>query len=255
MTGGRPLLGVVDWGIGGVGVVRELDRAAPGLDLVYWSDTGATPYGLLARPALRARLREIVERMAALGCDEVVLACNAASTVVDDLTGGPVPVEGIIGHGVAAVGARAGTIGIVGGRRMIASRAYARGLAAPGRRVVSRDAQPLSAHIEAGRQSTAEFEADLRRIVRPLVGSTAVVLACTHYPAAADAFAAELAGTTLIDPAVALADAVEARLAGDDHASRGRGTRRYLTTGNPDEMRRAARVAWAVDLHAEAVDR
>jgi len=236
-------LGIVDWGIGGLGLLGHLDRARPGLDVVYWSDTGSTPYGLVPTAALAARLRSVAGELAGRGCTEVVLACNAASTVVDRLAGAPIPVSGIIAAGVAAVPARLdGVVGVVGGRRTIRSGRYRRVLTRPGRRVVSRVAQPLSAHIEAGRIGTTAFEQDLRRIVAPLRGADAVILACTHYPAASDAFAAELPGTLLIDPAAQMAGDLIARLVP------GTGERTILTTGDPALMRTSAEAAWAMDL-------
>jgi glutamate racemase len=173
----------------------------------------------------------------------VVLACNAASTVVDRLQREPVPVGGIITAGVAAVPAGlTGAVGVVGGRRTIRGGHYRRALTRPGLRVVSRVAQPLSAHIEAGRIGTAAFEADLHRIVAPLRGADAVVLACTHYPAASDTFAAELPGTTLLDPAAQMATELMARLAP------GSGERTILTTGDRALMRTSAESAWSIDL-------
>lgn len=236
-------LGIVDWGIGGLGLLGHLDRDRPGLDVVYWSDTGFTPYGLVPTAALAARLRAVADALAGRGCTEVVLACNAASTVVDRLGGAAVPVSGIIAAGIATVpDDLAGTIGVVGGRRTIRGGHYRRGLVRPGLRVVSRVAQPLSAHIEAGRIGTDAFEQDLRRIVAPLRGADAVVLACTHYPAATEAFAAALPGTALLDPAAQLAADLVGRL------GPGTGRRTVLTTGDPALMRRSALAAWGRDL-------
>lgn len=242
-----PTLGIVDWGIGGLGLLGLLDQRLPGLDVAYWSDTGSVPYGLQPTSDLAARLREVVAELAGRGCTEVVLACNAASTVVGRLGGGPVPVTGIISAGVAAVPADLdGTIGVVAGRRTIRGGRYRRGLARPGRTVVSRVAQPLSAHIEAGRIGTPEFDDDLRRIVAPLRGASAVVLACTHYPAASASFAHELPGTQLVDPAAHLADELVARWAAV--AAAGSGARRFTTTGDPVLMRSAAAAAWGIEL-------
>jgi glutamate racemase len=57
----------VDWGIGGIGLVRALDRAAPGLPVLYWSDAGATPYGQMRVDQLAGRLTTVVEALAELG--------------------------------------------------------------------------------------------------------------------------------------------------------------------------------------------
>jgi glutamate racemase len=241
-------LGIIDWGIGGLGLLGHLDASAPEVDVVYWSDTGFAPYGLVPTDALAARLLAVTGELTERGCTEVVLACNAASTVADRLSAAAVPVSGIIEAGIASVPKELdGVVGVVGGRRTIRGGRYRRALTRPGRRVVSRVAQPLSAHIEAGRIGTAAFERDLRRIVAPLRGADAVILACTHYPAASASFAAELPGTTLLDPAAHLADDLAARLAP------GAGERTILTTGDPSAMRASALAAWGIDL--PAIDR
>jgi len=246
---GAARLGVVDWGIGGLGLVGMLDHAAPALPITYWSDTGAPPYGLVRTADLVRRLRMIVDRLAGEGCTEVVLACNAASTVVDRLGPTAVPVEGIITHGIAAVPPAAeGMVGVVGGRRLVASGAYRRGLASPRRLIRSRVAQPLSAHIEAGRTGSPEFATDLARITRPLRGASAVVLACTHYPAAARHFADQLPGTTLVDPAAHLAASIAERHRSTSGSAAAE--RVVLTSGDPGAMRAGAEAAWGMAVAA-----
>ncbi|MEE6167046.1 MULTISPECIES: glutamate racemase [unclassified Mycolicibacterium] len=243
-------LGIVDWGVGGVGLVRALDHLAPGLPVLYWSDTGVTPYGRMHTGELAARLTAVVTELARRGATEVVLACNAASTVTARLRSVPIPVEGIIGHGVASVpDGIGGPIGVVGGRRTIASGCYRRGLARPDRAVLSRVAQPLSAHIEAGRLGSPQFLADLRSIVAPLRHVQALVLACTHYPAASPWFSDVLGDVVLLDPAERFAAAVAQRHP-QARGSTGLAARTYLTTGDPDAMRRGAATAWATELRA-----
>lgn len=253
MMSSNSCLGIVDWGIGGIGLVRTLDKLAPGLPVLYWSDAGATPYGRMGTDELTARLSTVVTALADRGATEVVLACNAASTVVGQLGAPPIPVEGIIDHGVASIPEDiTGAIGVVGGQRTIAGGHYRRGLARRGRVVLSRVAQPLSAHIEAGRTGSPEFLADLASIIAPLRGVDALVLACTHYPAARRWFAAALPNTLLVDPAERLATAIAARYPQTQHTA-GLGARVYLTTGDPEAMRLGAARAWDTAVTATAV--
>jgi glutamate racemase len=253
MTATSPCLGIVDWGIGGVGLVQALDQLVPGLPLLYCADTGVTPYGRMGTDELTARLTTVVADLAERGATEVVLACNAASTVVERLRSAPIPVEGIIGHGVASVPDEiTGPVGVVGGRRTIAGGHYRRGLSRTGRVTMSRVAQPLSAHIEAGRAGSPQFLADLTRIVAPLRRVDTLVLACTHYPAASRWFAEALPNALLIDPAERLSAAVAERHPQTRHAQNP-SARTFLTTGDPDAMRRGAARAWGMSLTATAI--
>lgn len=245
-------LGIVDWGIGGLGLVDALDRVAPGLSVLYWSDAGATPYGRMPADELTERLMTVVGALAARGATEVVLACNAASTVVGRLSTAPIPVEGTITHGLACVPEDLASIGVVGGRRTIDAGHYRRGLARPGREVLSRVAQPLSAHIEVGRAGSPQFLADLDRILAPLHKVDALLLACTHYPAASSWFAATLPNALLIDPAERMATAIAERYPQARAATR-LASRLFLTTGDPEAMRRGALHAWGTALTATPV--
>lgn len=222
------MIGILDWGIGGEGTRDELRRRRPDLDLFYIADNGSTPYGMMSRRDLTDRVAEVVSRLASEGCSLVAIACNAASTVVDDVARrSSIPILGIIDAGVAAVEETDHhTIGVVGGARTIRSGIYRRRLEASGRTVRSRIAQPLSGMIERGEETSDRFGAELRRIIDPLRDCDALLLACTHYPRTIDRFRAEMPGVTMIDPAERLVDTV---LSTDPPP--GAGVDRYLRTG------------------------
>ncbi len=241
-------IGVLDWGIGGFGVVREILRRAPGQPILYFSDAGTTPYGLVPAPALAARVANAAAWFMSRGVARLVIACNAASSVVprapfpDGMT-----VQGVIVPGVELVRA-AGLerIGLVGGRRTVRSGLHRRLLAPSGVQVHARVAQPLSAFIEAGDHGSRELRATLEAIVAPLRDEPAVLLACTHYPAIADRFREVLPRAALLDPAPSVAEAlVGARVrSGAVDASRIDAT----TSGDPRAMVRAAAAAFGVEI-------
>ena len=237
-------LGFLDWGIGGIGIFHAFRQRRPEVPVLYWSDTGATPYGRLPAAALTARVRRVLRAMAGQGVTHAVIACNAASTILPELGEVGIPVMGVIEPAIAMVTpALEGVLGVVGGARTIRSGLYRRALATPRRQVIQRIAQPLSAHIEAGRVGTPAFERDLGRILAPLAGADAILLACTHYPSAREAFRRLAPRASLLDPAEAVVETLIARW----RLPRGRGDL-FVTTGLPGEMRRAARTAWGSDL-------
>lgn len=249
-----PHVGVLDWGIGGLDALARLRRRFPGLVLTYLSDSGAVPYGKLGADELDARVTAVV---AALGVTHCVIACNAASSVLP-LREPPCPMVGVIAPGVAAaLRTPYRRIGVVGGARTVASGAWSRPLEAAGREVVQSVAQPLSAHVEAGRLGGPELEGDLARVLAPIreAGVEALVLACTHYPAIAGAFARQLPGVALLDPVDALIDAAAAAFPLGDAGPGAPGPLRVLTTGDPAATRASARLAWGLDLEVTNVSR
>lgn len=267
-------LGILDWGIGGMGVFRLLRDRHPALPLVYWSDAGATPYGKMPTPVLAARLRNVMGALRARGVGNLIVACNAASSALPclgvtadsdtlELPGGPIRVTGMISHAVgltAQSGAR--TVGVVGGEGTIASGCYPRALEPLGLRVHQRIAQPLSALIETGEISGPRIEDLLAQILSPLQAVDTLLLACTHYPALGTLWQRYLSPQTMVlDPAPAVVSWVEAQGWPSDRAEslgepsihgHNAGIRDdlILTTGDPALMRRGAALAFGVHLPA-----
>jgi glutamate racemase len=243
-------VGILDWGIGGVGVRRALRRRAPGVPVLYLSDSGFTPYGLLSRSALGARVSRLLWYLAENGATSIVVACNAASTVLDAIVAArapDLPVLGVIAPAIALVPEKfRGTLGVLGGRRTIRSQLYRRGLERPGRRIVQRIAQPLSAHIEAGRTESSDCARDLERIMNPLRDADALLLACTHYPAILHKIARQAPHARLFDPAEQVVEHLLSHFPLPARSLRDQ----TLTTGSAYQTRAAAGRAWGFDLGA-----
>jgi glutamate racemase len=252
-------LAIIDWGIGGLGFFQLLAARHPAVPVVYLSDAGCTPYGKLPRRALAARVDRLLRHLAgAHGVDHAVLACNAASTVLADLSAprDGIAVTGVIAPALAELARRPpARVGVIGGRRTVLSGVYGRALRAAGHEVRQRVAQPLSAHVEAGRLDTPGVRRDVAAILAPLRGVDTLVMACTHYPALAPLFAEHCPAAALYDPAAAALARVEREWPLAAPAPPPPPAHRFLTTGNVEAMRRAARLGFGVELERiEAVD-
>ena len=90
------MLGIIDWGIGGIGVYKALKERLGDLPVVYFSDTGTTPYGKMSKRELNGRLDQVIAFLKAQGAANIVIACNAASTAIPYLDKTGVSIEGVI---------------------------------------------------------------------------------------------------------------------------------------------------------------
>lgn len=249
------MIGVLDWGIGGFGFYAALQRARPGTPVLYFSDAGFTPYGKVPAARLSRRVLLVLGELRRRGATHVVIACNAASTVlpalgVADFSGevitpdGPVVVTGIIAHALERVRQQSpAAVGVIGGMRTIRSGAYARPLRSRGIEVHQRIAQPLSARVERGDLDSAALQRELRDILGPLQRVPALLLACTHYAALTPLLHSHLPDAVLLDPVDALTRWVVAHWR---PTRAGRST--FLTTGDAAAMRVAAQRAFDVKL-------
>jgi len=91
-------LGIVDWGVGGLGFYKELKKRVDA-PVLYFSDNGFTPYGRMPTHALGRRLDSIFRLLVERGATHICIACNAASSAYPDGDN----VNGIIQHGVNAL--------------------------------------------------------------------------------------------------------------------------------------------------------
>ena len=74
-------IGVMDSGVGGISVLRELVRELPHEDFRFFGDSANAPYGEKTDAQVRALTEAIVERFVSDGAKAVVIACNTATSV------------------------------------------------------------------------------------------------------------------------------------------------------------------------------
>ena len=237
-------LGILDWGIGGVSVYKLVKEKLGDCSVIYFSDTGATPYGKMSRGELVERLNAVARFLKSKGVTHLVIGCNAASTAIPFLEHDDLKIEGVIESAVEMTARLAPRkLAVIGGRRTILSGIYRRKFAARGIKIAQRIAQPLSGLIESGDTSSERLRAASRKILAPLKNSSHVLLACTHYPAIIPVLRNfVLPGTVFIDPAGALVEKIAAW-----NLSTG-GTDRFYTTGGVQEMKTAAQNAFGVKI-------
>ena len=75
------MIGVLDSGIGGVSVLREIVKLIPKGHFIYYSDSVNNPYGDKSKDAVYSIVKGIVDYFLDMGCVGIVLACNTASAI------------------------------------------------------------------------------------------------------------------------------------------------------------------------------
>lgn len=242
-------LGIIDWGIGGISVYRRVKERLGDIAVTYFSDTGATPYGKMARRELVTRLTSVVEFLKTRKVTHVAIGCNAASTAIDDLASIDLPIVGVIKPAVAMTARhKPKKLGLIGGRRTVVSGVYRRAFQQHGIEVQQRIAQPLSGIIEGGDISSERLRSEAHRILSPIRNCSHILLACTHYPAIEPMLKRLVSpDSVFLDPASELVK----------HVARWDlplGAAEFLTTGEAAQMKLSARRAFGVDIrHAEIV--
>ena len=186
----RPI-GVFDSGLGGLTVVKAIQRELPKEKLVYFGDTARIPYGTKGPDTIRHYARQIVrfliqkEKVKA-----VVVACNTSSAwaLQDMRKAFSIPILGVIEPGAyAAVEVtRNGRIGVIGTEGTIQSGAYPEAIhhLMPQSKVIVKACPLFVPLVEEGKLSGPVAESIVREYLRPLLKARidTLLLGCTHYP-------------------------------------------------------------------------
>lgn len=200
----RPI-GLLDSGLGGIGVLGEALHQLPNEDYVYYGDTANAPYGDKAPEEVLGLVHQAVERLIELRCKAIVIACNTATSV----SAGKLRQEldlPIIGMEPALKPASQlpgdGKILVMATRVTLALPKFQALMAQYGRDAVPVPCPGLMECVERGELEGPKVTALLRQLLGPWLSQPvkAVVLGCTHYPFLRKTIAALFpAGTPLID--------------------------------------------------------
>lgn len=240
-------IAVFDSGLGGLTVVRSLQRYLPHETLVYFGDTARVPYG--------TKTSKTVLQFAVQNCDFllrfkpkiIIVACNTASALaLEDLAPRmSVPLLGVVKPGAESAVQRAAGRGIavLATEATIASEAYPRAIHAldPSIPVVQRQCPSLVALIEEGRDAQDDI---LRRVLDEYLETVrrlepaVVLLGCTHYPLVAEAVGDLMPGAQVVDSADATAMAARQQLVTMDALSSqtGRGKLQCFVSDAPQRF-------------------
>jgi glutamate racemase len=203
-------IGIFDSGIGGLTVVREIQRMLPHEDLLYLGDTARVPYGTKSPSTVIRFASEDTQFLVQQGVKAVAVACNTASawalpTLEKRFS---VPIFGVIVPGVRAALASSRTqrIGIIGTSATIRSRAYTNALLAQSDRIKAfvRACPLLVPLVEEGWLRHPVTRSVLRTYLAPLRRHRidTLILGCTHYPLLKPVIAGILGkGIALVDSA------------------------------------------------------
>jgi len=212
----RPI-GIMDSGIGGLTIVREVRKILPLEDIIYLGDTARLPYGTKSEEAIIRFSLEDREFLLGHGVKFIVVACYSASSVALNLLqqSSPIPVIGVIKPGVnkALRLTRNGKIGVIGTPLTIYSGAYEKAF----RFLIKDQPKELSFDVEIlGRAcplfvplvEEGWFQHPATKLIaeeylNPLKadGIDTLLLACTHFPLLGDVIKEIMGDINYVDAA------------------------------------------------------
>lgn len=201
-------IGIFDSGLGGLSVLREIEKILPSEDIIYFGDTARLPYGTKSKNTIIRFSTQSALFLLKKKVKLIVIACNTSSSLALNHLKKvfSIPVLGVIEPGVkkALLVSKNKRIGVIGTKATIASLRYQRELTRRDKAVVTYSkACPLFVPlVEEGLLNGAITQAVITRYLKDLKGKAdTLILGCTHYPLLKKAIGQYLKGVTLVDSA------------------------------------------------------
>lgn len=183
-------IGVIDSGVGGLTVAKEVMRQLPNEKIIYLGDTARCPYGPRPSKEVKKFTWELTTFLLEKKIKMLVIACNTATAAVlneirKELT---IPVLGVINPGARAAIKRTRNyrVGIIGTEGTVKSGAYEKALKSLNSRlfVQSHACPKFVPLVESGEYSGVIAEKLVGESLQPLLNQNldTLILGCTHYP-------------------------------------------------------------------------
>lgn len=233
-------IGVIDSGVGGLSVLREIHQQLPGVPTLYYADQGHLPYGSRPADQIRDYVLRIADFLIGQGAVMLVLACHAASAAALHDLRAAFPHTPIVGIEPAvkpaAEATRSGVVGVLTTQATADGSLYQSVVAryAAHVRVITRVSPGLVMLVEQGGQDTPSGDKILHDHLAPLLeaGADQIVLACTHFPFLRAAIE-RMTNVSLVDPGAAVARQTARVL---PEVSSWQAENRYFTSGDPRQF-------------------
>ena len=186
-----PIIGVFDSGFGGLTVLRELRKALPAADYLYFGDTAHLPYGAKSVRTVAKYAISAAHFLEEHGIEMLVVACNTATALAfeDIRSAVKVPVVGVIEPGAerAAAISKTRRVVVAATEATVASHAYQRALQQRGMQATEKACPLFVPLVEEGWVEHRVTE-EVAHIYMDQVfqdgarDADVLVLGCTHYP-------------------------------------------------------------------------
>ncbi|MBR7132686.1 MAG: glutamate racemase [Clostridia bacterium] len=248
----RRAIGVFDSGLGGLTVVKELAKALPNEDIIYFGDTGRVPYGTRSRDTIRKYAAEDEAFLLSKDVKLIIAACGTVSSVAADTAENlPVPFFEVVTPAAreAVSLTKNGKIGVIGTAATIKSARHEKNIKAlmPEAQVTATSCTMFVPLVEEGWHNSEDIIVleTVKRYLSDIVksGCDTLILGCTHYPVLSDAIQKVVGrDVRLVNAGTATAEAVKEYLNKNGIATdkKDNGVYRFFVSDKPESFRNIA---------------
>ena len=183
-------IGILDSGVGGLTVLREIINKVPQENTIYFGDTHRFPYGPKKLGDVKKYVFKAAEFLREKDVKMIVVACNTGSVAaLEDLKSHfDLPITGVIQPGArtAVENTVNKRVGVIATKGTVESKAYEKEINKIDAdiRTFSVAAPKLIEYVESGILEGESLNKEIKDCLKPLLDENidVLVLGCTHFP-------------------------------------------------------------------------
>ncbi|MGC6426165.1 MAG: glutamate racemase [Akkermansiaceae bacterium] len=182
------MIGVIDSGVGGISVLREMHKRLPEHSFYYIADSKWCPYGNKSYDEIQQRVFALADYLIEKGAEMIVVACNSATIAAVEALRANYPMQFVgMEPGVkpASEVTTTHTIGILATQASLSGEKFHRlvNTHAYDLRVITQHCPKFTELVECGELAGPEVEAAIHEYTDEMIreGVDTIILGCTHY--------------------------------------------------------------------------
>lgn len=199
-------IGLIDSGIGGFTVLKELQNSLNNEDFLYFGDSKNMPYGEKSNEEIINLVNSDIAYLEEQNVKAIVLACNTASSLIDQLSSN-VPLFSIIDAGcLAVVDVGEPKLGLIATRATVNNKAYDNIIKnyTDDIRFISFGTPTLAQVINNQLDEIELLKKNIHLAIEPILSEYPIkylLLGCTHFPIVSETIKSLYPNIIQIDPA------------------------------------------------------
>lgn len=254
-------IGVMDSGVGGLTVLKQMLEICPDENYLYFGDTKNLPYGEKTKDELILLARKVFDFFKEKNVKAVIMACNTTSaTVYDELKDNYdftiYPIIQIVSKCIT-MDKNLKRIAVMATQATVNSKKYKQELTRNNPSVeVFEQACPLFVPMVEHKLKNYDEEEIITGYLNNVLNFNPqkIILGCTHYPYLLDTISKYATGELFINPAKIFANYIKEDLKANNLLSENQaGSIEYFASANPDKFKENAKLFLEIDKKPEMI--
>lgn len=234
-------IGIIDSGVGGLTVVKELQKILPNEDIIYTGDSKNCPYGNRASENIVELTKKMLNFLKSKNVKVVAVACNTISSLLEEYKNDyDFEIIGIISSAADYVVQKGiKSVGVLATSFTIKTQCYNKMIQSQDKaiEVIGQGSPILAALVDSGNFNQKEINTEICTQIDKILAVKNVeniILGCTHYPILEKNFKECYPNINFINPALEQANAVYNYINKLDILNENGGSFNIITSATPE---------------------